>query len=273
VASLAAREMEKAGLAGAGELEGLVYLTILATGAWSTLGALVLPHALGFTSDPSRRRAVVVGAHALTETLARLLAAAGRTTVVIDSVPWRLDRFRSAGLPTVVGDARDAITYEEAGVERDSLVVAATTNDELNLLVAELVRSEFGVEHPVVALQQPPEDLGRRSRAWVDLLGGAGVDVPRWMRRVESDQAHLLEIDPGQEESLALLHSVEREHSGSVLRLVGHRGGEVVLEVSDGQIDQLDRLVVLVAEGRPRELLDPARVPVDGTSSAADDPG
>ena len=30
--------------------------------------------------------------------------------------------------------------YEEAGVERDSMVVAVTTNDELNLLVAELAR-------------------------------------------------------------------------------------------------------------------------------------
>ena len=51
------------------------------------------------------------------------------------------------------------------------MVVAATTNDELNLLVAELVHSEFGVEHPVVGLQLPPDELGRRSRAWVDLLG------------------------------------------------------------------------------------------------------
>jgi NhaP-type Na+/H+ and K+/H+ antiporter len=165
VASLAAHEMGKAGIEGAIEMEGLVYLSILVTGAWSTVGALVLPRILGYTADPARRRAVVVGANALTQTLARILTDNGRTTITVDAVAWRLDRFRKAGLRTVVGDARDVVTYEEAGVERDSLVVVATTNDELNLLVAELARTEFGVEHPVVAMQRPPDDLGRRSRA------------------------------------------------------------------------------------------------------------
>jgi len=179
VASLAAREMAKVGIGGASEMEGLVYLTILITGTWSTAGALLLPRVLGFTADPARRRAVLIGANGLTEALARLLAAAGRTTLAVDAVSWRLDRFRAAGLLTVVGDARDAAAYEEAGVERDSLVVAGTTNDELNLLVAELVRAEFGVEHPVVALQAPPDELGRRSRAWIDLLETHPGQKPR----------------------------------------------------------------------------------------------
>ncbi len=100
VASLAAREMGKAGLAGAAELEGLVYLTILATGAWSTLAALVLPKILGYTDDPARRKAVLVGANALSETLARVLSAAGTNHRRIDASSWRLDRFRAAGLPT-----------------------------------------------------------------------------------------------------------------------------------------------------------------------------
>ena len=156
--------MEKSGLAGGAELEGLVYLTILATGAWATVSVLVLPRVLGYTDDPARRKAVLVGANALSETLARLLSSAGRTTVAIDASSWRLDRFRTAGLPIVVGDARDAATYEEAGVERDSLVIAMTTNDELNLLVAEMVHSEFGVEHPVVAIQQPPCHVALRRR-------------------------------------------------------------------------------------------------------------
>lgn len=267
VASLAAREMGKAGLAGAAELEGLVYLTILATGAWSTIGALVLPKLLAYTDDPARRKAVLVGANALSETLARVLTSAGRTTVAVDASSWRLDRFRAAGLPSVVGDARDAVTYEEAGVERDSVVVAVSTNDELNLLAAEMVRAEFGVEHPVVAIQQPPDELGRRSRAWIDLFGGRGVDVPKWNRKIENGQAVEVTIDPRSPESLAALHAVEREHRNGALRLVGAINGEPVFQVDDARLDLLHRLTLLVAEGRPLEVLEKHRV------ASEDEPG
>ncbi len=271
VASLAAREMGKVGLAGAAELEGLVYLTILATGAWSTLVAMILPKALGYTDDPARRKAVLVGANALSETLARVLSSAGRTTVAVDASSWRLDRFRTAGLPHVVGDARDAATYEEAGVERDSLVVAISTNDELNLLVAEMVHAEFGVEHPVVAIQQPPEELGRRSRAWIDLLGGRGIDVPKWIRRIENEQAVEVTIDPRTPESLAALHAVEREHQKGVFRLVGFANDEPMFKVTDARLAQLDRLVLLVAEGRPLEVLEAHRLSTEEESNAVEE--
>jgi hypothetical protein len=271
VASLAAREMNAAGLTGASEMEGLVYLTILGTGAWSTAGALVLPRLLGYTADPARRRAVLVGANALTEAVARLLTAAGRTTVTVDAVSWRLDRFRAAGLLTVVGDARDAVTYEEAGVERDSVVVAATTNDELNLLVAELVRAEFGVEHPLVAIQRPPEELGRRSRAWIDLFGGGDVDVPKWIRRIENRKVTELVIDATDPEAVAALHTVEHDHADAVLRLVGFRGGEPELRVDDPHLSQIDRLVLLITDGRPLEVLQPYRLSADREAGIVDD--
>jgi NhaP-type Na+/H+ or K+/H+ antiporter/Trk K+ transport system NAD-binding subunit len=265
VASLAAHEMGKAGISGAIEMEGLVYLSILATGAWSTIGALVLPRILGYTADPARRRAVVVGANALTLTLARILTNNGRTTITVDAVAWRLDQFRQAGLRTVVGDARDVVTYEEAGLERDSLVVVATTNDELNLLVAELARTEFGVEHPVVALQRPPDDLGRRSRAWIDVLGGTGTDVPNWIRRIENQKISELVIDPQSVEAMESLRAVENESNNSVIRLVAFTRDEPSFEVSGARLGNSDRLVLLVNEGRPLEILEP----FDRTNSEA----
>ncbi|MBD3851196.1 MAG: cation:proton antiporter [Acidobacteria bacterium] len=257
VASLAAHEMGKVGIGGAIEMEGLVYLSILATGTWSTVGALVLPRILGYTSDPARRRAVVVGANALTQTLAQVLSTNGRTTITVDASAWRLDRFRQAGLSTGIGDARDVATYEEAGVERDSLVIAGTTNDELNLLVAELVRTEFGVEHPAVAMQRPPDDLGRRSRAWIDVLGGMGVDVPKWIRRIENRRASELTIDPKSADAVAALRAVEKEFNDSVIRLVAFVKNEPVFEVGDARLGQRDRLILLVKEGRPFEILEP----------------
>jgi voltage-gated potassium channel Kch len=264
VASLAARQMTQFGVTGGSPMEGLVYLAIIVTGTWSTLAALVLPKILGYASDPSRRRAVLVGANRLTEELAQLLNDSGRTTLVVDAVSWRLDRIRSAGLATVCGDARDSVTYEEAGVERDSVVITATTNDELNLLVAELVHAEFGVENPVVALQRPPEEFGRRSRAWVDLLGGRAQKIQRWIHQLENETAEILEVAHRDETLAALLREVEREHTEAVFRLAARRAGELSFRVDDQSLQDADSLVLMVSRGRALELLE------GGVAKAAD---
>lgn len=138
-----------------------------------------------------------------------------------------------------------------------SLVIAGTTNDELNLLVAELVRNEFGVEHPVVAMQRPPDDLGRRSRAWIDVLGGTGVDVPKWIRRIENRRASELTIDPHSTDAVAALRAVEKESNNSVIRLVAFMRNEPVFDVSDARLGHKDRLTLLVKESRPLEILEP----------------
>ncbi|MCG6963704.1 MAG: cation:proton antiporter [Acidobacteria bacterium] len=258
VASLAAHQLARSGIPGAAALEGLVYLTILGTGAWSTLMAVVLPHLLGFAADPARRRAVLVGGHALTERLAEMLEKEGRTTIVVDAAAWRLDRARKVGLQTVLGDARDAVTYEDAGVERDTLVIAMTTNDELNILVAELVHQEFGVEHPVVVLQSPPEEFGRRSRAWMDLLGGRGIDTPRWIRAVESGGARFVELGLADEESQAGLRQAERACPEDLVRIAARREGELSFVVNSDRFEGWEAVLLLVNSGKASEQLQAA---------------
>ena len=256
VASLAAQHMVARGVEGAQALEGLVYLGILMTVIWSTVMAIGLPRVLGYASDPARLRAVFVGANAMTELLAQGLKKSGRTVVAIDGVSWRLDPLRASGVSTVCGDARDSTTYEEAGVERDSLVIAATTNDELNLLVADLVHSEFGVEHPVVALQVPPEDVGRRSRAWMDLFGGQGVDVARWIRRLESERAVTVEVDLAEDGMAHNMRELAREFEQQILPLVAWHDGDPSFRVSLDSPEPGTTLVLLVEKGPALERLE-----------------
>ena len=271
VASLAARQMDNLGLVGGSIMEGLVYLAILVTGAWSTVMAVVLPKVLGYADDPTRRRAVFVGANALTEALARRIAASGRVTLAIDAVSWRLDRFRKAGIATVSGDARDSITYEEAGVERDSLVIAATTNDELNLIVSELAHAEFGVEHPVVALQRPPDEFGRRSRAWMDLLGGHALAIPRWISHLENGQARLIDVEVAEADAVTILRDAIREHGNDLVPLIGWIGDEPSAAIGADRLGDYDVVTLLATEGRAHDLLQPLVVaaPDGGTGDTA----
>ena len=125
------------------------------------------------------------------------------------------------------------------------------------------------VEHPVVAIQRPPDELGRRSRAWVDLLGGGAIDVPNWVRRIENDEFTELTIDPRASEAAADLHAAEGERRNGVLRLLGYHGDDPVLQVGDDRFNQLDRLTLLVTEGRPLELLAPHQLTLDDEAAAA----
>ncbi len=249
VASLAAIQLRAAGIAGAAALEGLVYLVIVLTGAWATAMALALPPLLGWTRDPSRRLTVLVGANPLSTLLAGALAAGGRKVVVVDAVPWKLEPLRQTGVLTVRGDARDAATYEGAGVERDSQVLALTTNDALNLLVAELVRDEFGVEHPVVALQRPPDELGRLRRAWVDLLGGGALDVPAWVRRIEGDGARLVELPLGDEQAVQAVRELLQPGEAEAVFVCGWEEAVAVFDADPDGLGRFDRVTLLVRGG------------------------
>ena len=256
VASLIAIQLRASGVAGAGALEGLVYLVIVVAGVWATVMAVLLPRVLGWTSDPSRRLTVLVGANPLAQALAAALVAEGRKVVVVDAVGSKLEPLRQGDVETVRGDARDSSTYERAGVERDTSVVALTTNDELNLIVAELVRGEFGVEHPVVALQRPPEEHGRLRRAWVDLLGGRGINVPRWVRDLENDSAAAVTIPLDGEEARRVAAELIDPDEKQALYVCSWSAGTPSFAFPDEGLDRLERVTLLARNGEAREALE-----------------
>lgn len=257
VASLAAIQLREVGLVPeAAKLEGLVYLTILVTCTWATLMAMVLPRLLGYLADPSRRRLVLVGANALSAGLAIHFQERGYQTVVIDSNPTHMDTLQNSPILAVQGDARDVATYEDAGVERDSLVMALTTNDELNLLVAELARDEIGIEHPVVALQRPSEEFWHLRRRWIDLLGGQAIPLGLWLRRLESGEGRFLSLPlDGDVQALATCRSLLRQPSDHYLFIAGWAGDRLSFELPVESLDRFSKLSVLVSNAAAAEPL------------------
>lgn len=248
VASLAAIQLHSDGLdADATLLEGLVYLVIITTCAWATLMSSWLPRLLGFYNDPSRKRVVLVGANGLSVALAQLFQAQKWTVVVLDSVQRKLTALRERKILAVSGDARDAASYDDAGVERDTLVIALTTNDELNLLVAELVRDEFGVEHPVVVMQQVSSEFGQVRRAWVDLLGNRDIDVARWGRRLQEQQASIITVDvPQGDDEHQIFLSRLREEAQDLVVLFSWEDGLPIFEWTPDTLHKFTRLSLLV---------------------------
>lgn len=280
VASLSAIQLGQTAHADdAGALEGLVYLTILITCTWATIAATLLPRLLGYVGDPSRRRLVLVGSHRLSAALALIFRERGWSTVIVDSSLPKLDELRALRLTTVQGDARNAATYEDAGVERDSHVIAMTPNDELNVLVAELVRTEFGVEHPAIVLQRPHEEFGRRRRTWVDLLGGDRLPLARWNRLLEDEKAVLVTIDmPSDPERITALRALLRAQREDFLPICGWHDDKPVTRLDLGNLKGLEALTLLCQAGVARRRIDevlrggPRTEEIAVLTDVADDP-
>lgn len=107
-----------------------------------------------------------VGAH-----LGMLLLAAGHTVTLVEA---RADhcaalRQRLAGAVCVAGSATDPELLERSGVRAAQVVAAVTGSDEVNLVVSNLARFEFGVPRIIARVNDP-------RNAWL-YTHAMGVDV------------------------------------------------------------------------------------------------
>jgi Kef-type K+ transport system membrane component KefB len=91
-----------------------------------------------------RAGTIVVGAGPDGIDVARRMAARG-AVVIVDSNPLHVAAARAAGLDAVQGDALDPRVLDAVGAGDVAILVAATTNPSLDVLVARLARQTFGV--------------------------------------------------------------------------------------------------------------------------------
>jgi trk/ktr system potassium uptake protein len=104
---------------------------------------------------------LIVGAGRLGEQAAHLLAATGHTVTVLDRdrAPlermegWRLSGTRLRWLAH--GDACEPHILEQSGALNADLLLAATGEDEDNLVIALLAKRQFGVERTLVRVNDP----------------------------------------------------------------------------------------------------------------------
>ena len=98
---------------------------------------------------------IVVGCGRVGSHLALLLSEDGHNVSVIDR---SAEAFRGLGRDfngcTIKGLGYDTDVLEEAGVEEADVLAAVTSNDNSNLMTAEVARRLFGVEHVITRLYE-----------------------------------------------------------------------------------------------------------------------
>jgi trk system potassium uptake protein TrkA len=117
-------------------------------------------------------RIVVAGAGNIGRHLAHDLNERSHEVVVIEQDPAVVDRAQedAPGVTFILGDACEPWVLDKAEVRSCDVIVAATGDDEDNLVISLLSKQEYGVPH-VVARVNHPKNEWMFTESW-------GVDVP-----------------------------------------------------------------------------------------------
>ncbi len=111
---------------------------------------------------------VVVGCESAGIGVVRELSKLGKSVLVIDPQPERVELLQDEGYEAIVADPTDSSTYENLGLDDVSAVLVLSSNDEMNLKVVRAVK-EFRGDVFVVARAS--------SQKAKEELEGAGADI------------------------------------------------------------------------------------------------
>ncbi|MFQ5382655.1 MAG: cation:proton antiporter, partial [Dehalococcoidia bacterium] len=135
----------------ADEFVGLVFLVIAGTIAVQSAYAGPLARILRVFP----MRTIVVGCGETGRRLANRLRAQGEEIVAVEADEEATVEAREEGLDVVLGNAADLSTLQKAGADEAEAIFLTTPNDEQNLLIAQLARTEFGTERIFARVDNP----------------------------------------------------------------------------------------------------------------------
>jgi trk system potassium uptake protein TrkA len=115
-------------------------------------------------------RVAIAGAGNVGLFLANDLASGGHEVQLIEESPEVAKRSHAAeGVEWLVADACEVSSLRQAGLERCDVVVAATGDDEDNLVISLLAKQEFGVPRVVARVNHPKNEWLFNENWGVDL--------------------------------------------------------------------------------------------------------
>jgi len=264
VATLFAAELQTLGMEEAANLlVGTVFLTILLTVVVEGGFARHIAQAL----DVIPMRVIIVGGGTVGRALAERLEDRGENVVIVENSEPGVERARNEGYAVHRGDGTDTDELRAAGAENAKILVAATGDDDVNLLVAQLADSKFDVETIIARANNPDnvdafQDLGVRTVS-SSLATAWGIDniierpaLSNWMTEI-GRSGDVQEVEVTSEELVGLTISELDEDlpAGVIIALVGRDGDNRVPD-ADFTLQEGDHLTFLGRKDAVRNALD-----------------
>jgi NhaP-type Na+/H+ or K+/H+ antiporter len=238
--------------AGAGLLVGTVFLVILATVVFEGGLARYIAEFL----DVIPMRVLVIGGGQVGRELADRLEDRGENVVVVEVDEEMVEVARNEGHTVHIGDGTDTEVLRSAGAGNASILVAATGDDDANLLVAQLANSKFDIETVLARANNPNnveafEDLGVRTISSAVATAQAidnAIERPalaRWTGEL-GRSGDVQEVEVTSEEMVGrTVREIGPELGSSVLIALVARGEEVKVPDADFTLQEGDRITLI----------------------------
>jgi len=204
-------------------------------------------------------RVAIAGAGAVGLYIADDLASAGHEVLLIEQQPSVRERAITAeGIEWQIADACEVSSLREAGLERCDVVVAATGDDEDNLVVSLLAKTEFAVPRVIARVNHPKNEWLFNENWGVDLsvstphlitaLVEEAVTVGRLVRilQFERGQARLVEVTLAEDSPVVdkAISEVDVPRDATFVAVV--RGEHVVMPRGDTVFQAGDEVLAMV---------------------------
>ncbi len=233
-------------------LVGTVFLVILLTVVFEGGFARHIAESL----DVIPMRVVIVGGGTVGRALATRLEDRGENVVLVEEDTDGVERARNQGFAVEAGDGTDTDVLRSAGAENAKTIVAATGDDDVNLLVAQLANATFDTDDVITRVNEPDnvdafEELGVRAidspmaTAWAIDNQIERPALAHWMTDLDRD-GDVQEIEVGSDDiagkPISEIRSLLPE--ACLLALVT-RDGETRTPTADFVVERGDRLTLL----------------------------
>jgi trk system potassium uptake protein TrkA len=213
------------------------------------------------------RRVVIAGAGKVGRSIAAELLDNGAEVLVIERDPAKIRTDALPGARWLRADACELAQLDAAGLNDYAVLVAATGDDKVNLVVSLLAKTEFGMPR-VVARVNHPKNEWLFTEAWgVDVAVSAPRlltalveeavsvgDLVRLMRFRQSD-ASLVELTLSEESPVAGRRISEIELPADSALVVILRDGRAVIPSPDAALESGDEVLAVATSSEAEEEL------------------
>ncbi|MFC6872553.1 cation:proton antiporter domain-containing protein [Halobellus marinus] len=233
VATLFAIELATAGNQTASQtLLGTVFIVIGATDVLEAGLARQIGERLGVTP----MRTIIVGGGRVGLALATRLEQRGEFVVLIEDDEKQKRKAREEGFTVYDGDGTEVDVLREAGIEEAKIAVAATRDDNVNLLICQMARTKFDVEK-VYARVNDPQNMDA-----FEALSVTAVDSPMATAFAIDNEIERPELanwmyDPGDGHDIQEIEMTADAFAGRAIRDLNEEipGGCLIAEIGQGE--------------------------------------
>jgi trk system potassium uptake protein TrkA len=206
---------------------------------------------------------IIAGGGKVGTNLTRSLLRGGHEVTLIEQNAYRYSRLEAEFEHQVIrGDATEMFVLEHAGIKRPpDLLIAATGDDEDNIIICQLAREKYGVNNVIARINDP------RNQPYFDLLGisptvSATGAIMGLIEHEVPDHGliHLLEL---RKENLEIVELTIDEKANAKGKRVGALrlpdGARIISVVRDGTAEIPDEQTELHAGDQVLAILEPGK--------------